>query len=442
MKCYEDIFKINYFKKSYGNFIILAIILVEIICSVIYFTKSFFYIKKYIFIITKKFLKHLKKENHSLNIISFTNNNKEPNSPPLKTSNDNLNNSNQSNNENNTRNNNNNNAIKKNKRKSRISTKHLEVFKPSSKLGNLSPVFDDIKNEEMALNHNNIINSTTKSKTHIAKRESNLKLIKLHNLTINNNIFINKNNTQEDNLEIILKDDLDINIEEFLKTAPDDMDYDDALRRDKRKFCHYFWDKLQSNQILINAFYYTEPLKPRAIKFMLLALQIDLYFFVNGLFYNEEYVKKIFDLKEDTLSKKFLRFTDNLFYAFIVGVITNYIIEFFFIEEKKLRVTLKREKDNILILKYEMIQIIKDINKRYVSFSIVCFVIGIFTWYHIYCFNNVYPHMQEEWLIFSILIIVSVQILSLLASLAETILRFLSFRFKSEKLFKLSLILS
>ena len=50
--------------------------------------------------------------------------------------------------------------------------------------------------------------------------------------------------------------------------------------------------------------------------------------------------------------------------------------------------------------------------------------------------------MQEEWLIFSLLIILSVQILSLLASLAETILRFLSFRFKSEKLFKLSLILS
>ncbi len=416
MKCYKDIFKMNFFKKSYGNFIILTIIVVEIICSVIYFIKSFFYIKKYIFIITKKFLKHLKKENGSLNIISFDIN-KEPNSPPHKTSNGNLNNSNQNNNENT-----NNNVIKKNKRKSRISIKHLEVFKPNSKL-----------NEEM---------STIKSKNHLGKKESNSKLIKLHNITLNNNTFNYKNNIPEDNLEIIFKENLDINIEDFLKTDPDDMDYDDALRRDNRKFCNYYWDKIQSNQILINTFYYNEHLKPRTIKFILLALQIDLYFFVNGLFYNEEYVKKIFDLKKDTLYKKFLRFTDNLFYAFIVGIIMNYVIEFFFIEEKKLRVTLKREKDNILVLKYEMIQIIKDINKRYISFIIVCFVIGIFTWYHIYCFNNIYPHMQEEWLIFSILIIVSVQILSLLASLAETILRFLSFKFKSEKLFKLSLILS
>jgi hypothetical protein len=242
---------------------------------------------------------------------------------------------------------------------------------------------------------------------------------------------------------MILKDDLDIDIEEYLNTDPDDMDYDEALRRDNRKFCRYYWEKIQANQILINTFYNTEYLKPLPIKLILLALQIDLYFFINGLFYNEEYIKKIFDLgDEDTLYKAFLRFTDNLFYAFLVGVIINYIIEFFFIEEKKLRVTLKREKDNIFVLKYEMIQIIKDIYTRYLTFIIITFVILLFTWYHLYCFNNIYPHMQKEWLVFSALIILSVQVLSLLASLAETILRFLSFRFKSEKLFKLSQLLA
>ena len=50
--------------------------------------------------------------------------------------------------------------------------------------------------------------------------------------------------------------------------------------------------------------------------------------------------------------------------------------------------------------------------------------------------------MKDEWLVFSILIIVCIQLLSLVTCLIETILRFLSFRFKSEKLFKLSLIFS
>ena len=178
------------------------------------------------------------------------------------------------------------------------------------------------------------------------------------------------------------------------------------------------------------------------IKIMLLVLQIELYFFINGLFYNEEYITNIFEQEKDSFAKKAWRFFDNLFYAFLVGVIINYIIEFFFIQEKKIRTTFKREKDNLLILKYEMIQILKDIQKRYLSFIVISLIISVFIWYHISCFNNVYQHMKEEWLIFSVLIIVCIQIISLIKSLIETILRFLSFRFKSEKLYKLSLIFS
>ena len=220
------------------------------------------------------------------------------------------------------------------------------------------------------------------------------------------------------------------------------MDYDDAIRRDKRTFCIYYYEKIQSEQIILNTFFKTEILRPMPVKIMLLVLQIDLYFFINGLFYNEEYVTKIFELEKDSLSNQAYRFFDNLFYAFLVGVIINYIIEFFFIQEKKLRTTLKREKDNLLVLKYEMIQIIKDLEKRFLSFIIISFIISVFIWYHISCFNNIYSHMKKEWLIFSVLIIVCIQVLSLITSFIETVLRFLSFRFKSEKLFKLSLLLS
>ena len=89
-----------------------------------------------------------------------------------------------------------------------------------------------------------------------------------------------------------------------------------------------------------------------------------------------------------------------------------------------------------------MVQIVIDIQKRYLSFIIVSFIVSVFIWYHISCFNNVYKHMKGEWLVFSILIIVCIQLLSIVTSLVETILRFLSFRFKSEKLYKLSLIFS
>ena len=133
------------------------------------------------------------------------------------------------------------------------------------------------------------------------------------------------------------------------------------------------------------------------------------------------------------------RFFDNLIYAAFAGIIINYIIEFFFVDEIKIKKILKMEKDNIFILKYEMIKILKSIKKRYLIFTIISFIISFIDLIHIFCFNVVYFHTMKEWFAFSLIIILSIQLGSLLVCLIQTALRFLSFKFKSEKLYKLSL---
>lgn len=89
-----------------------------------------------------------------------------------------------------------------------------------------------------------------------------------------------------------------------------------------------------------------------------------------------------------------------------------------------------------------MENVYQELEKKYLVFIIINFVISIFIWYHITCFNNIYPHQKKEWLIFSVLIVACNQVLDLISSFIETVLRFLSFRFKSERLYKLSLIFS
>ena len=242
---------------------------------------------------------------------------------------------------------------------------------------------------------------------------------------------------------INLKDiEIDINLKEYLSTEIEDMDYDDAIKKDKRTLCNYFHDKVKQNQMILNTFCYIEPLKPKARKMMLLILQIDLYFYVNGLFFNEDYASLLFHLEKDTFYNKIQRFQNNFFYSVFVGVIIGYIIDFFFVEEKKIKGILKRERNDFFILKYEIVQLTQNIKKRYIYFILLTFLILIFSWYHISCFNNIYPHMKKEWLIFSIIIIVLMQILSILASLLDSILRSISFKFKSEKIYKFSLLLA
>ena len=236
---------------------------------------------------------------------------------------------------------------------------------------------------------------------------------------------------------------IDINMEEYIITEYDDMVFEEAIRRDKRKFCVYFKDKIKSNLIIINTFFVSEPFKPRPIKLILFILDIDLYLFVNALFINEEFISEIFHSnKKENFFSFIPRSLDRCFYTTLVSAIVNYLIEFFFIEEKKIKRIFKREKNSITILRYEISQVIKDMVSRFKFFIIISFIITIFTLYHISCFNGIYPHMKYEWIKSSIFIIIIMQILSVLIIFIESIARFISFRFKSEKCYKISLFLS
>ena len=170
---------------------------------------------------------------------------------------------------------------------------------------------------------------------------------------------INKKNLQKKigNLVHNINNKFNVNIYQYLKTQYEDMDYDEAIRKDNRKFCRYYSDRLKDNHVLINTFCSYEPIKPKTIKITFFILQLDLYFFINGLFYDEEYISKIYHLEKDTFFTMAERFFDNLIYAALAGIVINYIIEFFFADEEKIRNIFKYEKDNILVLKNEIIKI-------------------------------------------------------------------------------------
>ena len=122
----------------------------------------------------------------------------------------------------------------------------------------------------------------------------------------------------------------------------------------------------------------------------------------------------------------------------IVGELIGYIASFFFIEERKIKSIFRREKDNKMALKQSVITLIKELKKRYLSFIIIVFVIIIISFFYLLCFNYVYPYTQEEWVKTSIMVVIIRQILSCLIILLETVLRFLSFRAQSEKIYKFS----
>ena len=83
-------------------------------------------------------------------------------------------------------------------------------------------------------------------------------------------------------------------------------------------------------------------------------------------------------------------------------------------------------------------ELIKNLKIKYLAFIIVISVILIISFFYLLCFNYVYPYSQIEWIKSSITIMIIMQILYTLKCILETSLRFLSYKTKSEKLYKMS----
>ena len=119
-------------------------------------------------------------------------------------------------------------------------------------------------------------------------------------------------------------------------------------------------------------------------------------------------------------------------------MVVGFIFNFFFLEERKIIGIFNREKNDKNALKENIVIFMKNLQRRYISFIILVFIILIFTFYYIVSFNRVYSKTQIEWLKSSIVIIIFSQIISIFKCIYESGLRSFSFRIQSEKLYKFS----
>ena len=415
LQCYKNVFSYKYFIKNTGGFLILSLILL-ITLNFLFFT--FIYYKKmnkYIYMLMEIYFGSFNRAyfiKNKKNIISYM-----KTSPPRK----------------------------KKKKKSKIMIQNnssiinlnigkIEIHRNNAKEETNSPQFSQSKYSisNLISSQRNRKKSKDDTLTKLNRKATDkciTKKFKKRKLSQNSKkIYLNKK-----------KNKLYKYMEDYLATDPDDLEYDYAIKLDKRSFFQYFWEKLKINLFFLEILLVDEKLKPWPIKLTIYLINIDLYFLINGLFMNEDYISEVYHSNEDESIFNFVKRANyNLFYTSMVGIISGYLITCFILEEKKIKNIFKREKQDILNIKYEIFVFSQKIKSRYSSFFITCYIIAIFSWYYISCFNNVYPYTKTEWIISSIFIFLGMQIFHMFLALVETILRFLSFKLKSEKLFKIS----
>ena len=195
--------------------------------------------------------------------------------------------------------------------------------------------------------------------------------------------------------------------------------------------------------MIIKTFFISDNIKPRSIKILLFVVVLDFYLVINALMYNEDFISEIYHSNKN---ENFFYFLNNSFSRlFSVSIITGvirFLIEFYFVDEKKLKkiFSLNKKKNNNI--KYKIVNLMKVIDKKYKAFIILSYLITITSWYYLFCFNNVYPHTSMNWIKSSIFIIFICYLISFVYIFLESFLRKISFQLESDDIFKMSKLLS
>ena len=412
MSCYQDLFEYKYFIKCTGGLIILCLIFIQCINIIIYYLFSFFSIKKYIFNMTENYILFLNNSPlYNPNLYNNKNkdedkdkkNNSKENAPPKK-----------------------NISPRHNESKSKKKDNQKKILKTQDSHGNKKGNKIMVCDQKL----------TTKKKR--TKSNSNLtfnldkSLISFRsNEKSNTNPLIKQSNTNHGNSSYF---------DEYLSTQLNEMRFFDAIVKDKRLFFDYFCDKLKRKQVILELFCINDPIKPRTLKILLLILDIEVCFVVNAMFINEDYISKLFNSNKEENFISFLpRCINRSIFTILASIIIDYIIGCLFMEERRIKNILRFEKDNIPEIKYQISIVMKEIKWRYNIFILITIILSFFSWFYISCFNNIYPHTKLEWIKSSIFIIISIHVFSIIVTLIETLLRFISFEIKSEKMYNASL---
>ena len=399
MKCIKDIFNKEQFKKCIGGFFILVLLFGQLICIFIYALKGLYILRKYLLSLVESYEKFIKKND---------------NSPPKKNKANQIKVNFHKKYENN---------IIQTSSKTKINNK-TKIFKKNVKTehSNKKVPFTYILDKKQKNKNINESKATIHSIKNLKSSEMSSKFqLKIQNKPDNNEQDIN-------------------NIKDLLSDSFDETDFDDVLNKEKRTFCQYFYEKFKNNQIFINSFFIKEIFRPRPLKILLLINTIELYFVINALFYNEEYLSKLFNSKEEDTFFGFIprRFNEFIYISMVNGFIA-YLIGYFFIEENKIKRIFFRNKNVTIKIKYDISLLIQDINKRFNILIFMSVILSVICFLYISCFNVVYPYIRIEWIKSSIFILILMQIINLLLSFFHSSIRYLSLKYNSQKLFKLCL---
>ena len=200
---------------------------------------------------------------------------------------------------------------------------------------------------------------------------------------IENKNKVENNNKIEDEKKILEK------YKNITEAEMNTLDYEEAIIIDKRTFWKYYISLLKREHLIIFSFITANDYNFRTIKIILFIDSFSLFFTINGFFFTDETMNKIY---EDNAHFNFIFQLPQILYSSIISSVINIILQRLSITEEQV-FELKQE-DNKESLKKNARKIKRKIKIKLTIFLILSSVLILFFWYFISCFCVVYQNIQ------------------------------------------------
>jgi hypothetical protein len=181
------------------------------------------------------------------------------------------------------------------------------------------------------------------------------------------------------------------NIMEYKDNEKNSLTYELAIQVDRRTYCEYYISLLRTNHNLISSFCGSDDYNARIIKINLFFNGFTIGYIVNGLFFDDDTMHKIYVTNgsfnlEHQLAK--------IIYSSIISVGFNSIIKILALS-------------NDAIIKFKNDKTLKDVNERkktlenklkikFIFYYIISVILLLFFWYYISIFGAVYINTQSH----------------------------------------------
>ena len=168
-----------------------------------------------------------------------------------------------------------------------------------------------------------------------------------------------------------------------------------AVMKDKRSFLRIYWSYLVESQIVLGTFFTQNYLDLFIIKLSFLICTFQISFFLNALFYTDEYISNAYH-NEGILD--FFTGLPKAIYSFVATLITTNLLRMLSNSKSELLQIIryrKKQKNFIFLVNNKL----RKLSCKLFIYFVLTFLFGLFFLYYVSSFCAVYSHSQKYWFI-------------------------------------------